>query len=168
MSELTLLVWWWQLNREWQKKIGYIDFYKIFTNVNVVLIAVKTFRGLKQGRRCMTLMNLRTLCDVFPVPVGKWKQYRMVGLVKQNKIKQSFVWKIKARKKSENCIIYIFQEIVEYYFVFLDSFSLVVYLNLCTKEFLSYREMIQFQSQTEWQSNIFSRYDAQFVFRSMI
>lgn len=105
----------------------------------------------------MTLMNLRTLCDVFPVPVGKWKQYRMAGLVKQNKIKQSFVWKIKARKKSENCIIYIFQEIVEYYFVFLDSFSLVVYLNLCTKEFLSYREMIQFQSQTEWQSNIFSR-----------
>lgn len=104
VSELTLLVWWWQLNREWQKKIGYIDFYKIFTNVNVVLIAVKTFRGLKQGRRCMTLMNLRTLCDVFPVPVGKWKQYRMVGLVKQNKIKQSFVWKIKARKKSENCI----------------------------------------------------------------
>ena len=165
MSELTLLVWWWQLNREWQKKIGYIDFYKIFTNVNVVLIAVKTFRGLKQGRRCMTLMNLRTLCDVFPVPVGKWKQYRMVGLVKQNKIKQSFVWKIKARKKSENCI-YISGNCRILFF--LDSFSLVVYLNLCTKEFLSYREMIQFQSQTEWQTNIFSRYDAQFVFRSMI
>lgn len=166
MSELTLLVWWWQLNREWQKKIGYIDFYKIFTNVNVVLIAVKTFRGLKQGRRCMTLMNLRTLCDVFPVPVGKWKQYRMVGLVKQNKIKQSFVWKIKARKKSENCI-YISGN-CRILFFFLDSFSPVVYLNLCTKEFLSYREIIQFQSQTEWQSNIFSRYDAQFVFRSMI
>lgn len=166
MSELTLLVWWWQLNREWQKKIGYIDFYKIFTNVNVVLIAVKTFRGLKQGRRCMTLMNLRTLCDVFPVPVGKWKQYRMVGLVKQNKIKQSFVWKIKARKKSENCT-YISGN-CRILFFFLDSFSPVVYLNLCTKEFLSYREMIQFQSQTEWQSNIFSRYDAQFVFRSMI
>lgn len=166
MSGLTLLVWWWQLNREWQKKIGYIDFYKIFTNVNVVLIAVKTFRGLKQGRRCMTLMNLRTLCDVFPVPVGKWKQYRMVGLVKQNKIKQSFVWKIKARKKSENCI-YISGN-CRILFFFLDSFSPVVYLNLCTKEFLSYREMIQFQSQTEWQSNIFSRYDAQFVFRSMI
>lgn len=166
MSELTLLVWWWQLNREWQKKIGYIDFYKIFTNVNVVLIAVKTFRGLKQGRRCMTLMNLRTLCDVFPVPVGKWKQYRMVGLVKQNKIKQSFVWKIKARKKSDNCI-YISGNCRILLF-FLDSFSLVVYLNLCTKEFLSYREMIQFQSQTEWRSNIFSRYDAQFVFRSMI
>lgn len=166
MSELTLLVWWWQLNREWQKKIGYIDFYKIFTYVNVVLIAVKTFRGLKQGRRCMTLMNLRTLCDVFPVPVGKWKQYRMVGLVKQNKIKQSFVWKIKARKKSDNCI-YISGN-CRILFFFLDSFSLVVYLNLCTKEFLSYREMIQFQSQTEWRSNIFSRYDAQFVFRSMI
>lgn len=166
MSELTLLVWWWQSNREWQKEIGYIDFYKIFTNVNVVLIAVKTFRGLKQGRRCMTLMNLRTLCDVFPVPVGKWKQYRMVGLVKQNKIKQSFVWKIKERKKSENCI-YISGN-CRILFFFLDSFSLVVYLNLCTKEFLSYREMIQFQSQTEWQSNIFSRYDAQFVFRSMI
>ena len=166
MSELTLLVWWWQLNREWQKKIGYIDFYKIFTNVNVVLIAVKTFRGLKQGRRCMTLMNLRTLCDVFPVPVGKWKQYRMVGLVKQNKIKQSFVWKIKARKKSDNCI-YISGN-CRILFFFSDSFSLVVYLNLCTKEFLSYREMIQFQSQTEWRSNIFSRYDAQFVFRSMI
>lgn len=166
MSELTPLVWWWQLNREWQKKIGYIDFYKIFTNVNVVLIAVKTFRGLKQGRRCMTLMNLRTLCDVFPVPVGKWKQYRMVGLVKQNKIKQSFVWKIKERKKSENCI-YISGN-CRILFFFLDSFSLVVYLNLCTKEFLSYREIIQFESQTEWQSNIFSRYDAQFVFRSMI
>lgn len=95
----------------------------------------------------MTLMNLRTLCDVFPVPVGKWKQYRMVGLVKQNKIKQSFVRKIKARKKSENCI-YISGNCRILLF-FLDSFSLVVYLNLCTKEFLSYREMIQFQSQTE-------------------
>ena len=123
VSELTLLVWWWQLNREWQKKIGYIDFYKIFTNVNVVLIAVKTFRGLKQGRRCMTLMNLRTLCDVFPVPVGKWKQYRMVGLVKQNKIKQSFVWKIKARKKIRKLHIYFrkLSNIIFFFRFFLTS-----------------------------------------------